>query len=46
VDAALAARTLNALAPLTSDLIVAPGSGALTLPSAGTSAALPDPPPN
>src|SRR5215472_2621610 len=37
LDAALAARTIDALAPLTADLIAAPGSaGALTLPSAGT----------
>ena len=38
VDAALAARTLGALAPLTADLIAAPGSGALTPPPAGTPA--------
>jgi hypothetical protein len=39
LDAALAARTIDALAPLTADLIAAPGSGgALTLPLAGTSA--------
>jgi len=39
VDAALAGRTLDALAPLTADLIAAPGSGgALTLPPAGTPA--------
>ncbi len=39
LDAALAARTIAALAPLTADLIVAPGSGgALTLPPAGTPA--------
>ena len=39
LDAALAARTINALAPLTADLIAAPGSdGALTLPLAGTPA--------
>jgi hypothetical protein len=37
LDAALAARTINALAPLTADLIAAPGSDrALTLPLAGT----------
>jgi len=37
VDAALAARTLDALAPLTADLIAAPGSGgAVMLPRAGT----------
>ena len=35
VDAALAARTIDALAPLTADLIAAPGSGALALPLAG-----------
>jgi hypothetical protein len=36
LDAALAARTLDALAPLTADLIAAPGSGgALTPPLAG-----------
>jgi hypothetical protein len=36
LDAALAARTIEALAPLTADLIAAPGSGgALTLPPAG-----------
>jgi Domain of unknown function (DUF1707) len=36
LDAALAARTIHALAPLTADLIAAPGSGgALTLPLAG-----------
>lgn len=34
LDAALAARTVNALTPLTADLIAAPGSGAVTLPSA------------
>ena len=40
LDAALAARTLQALAPLTADLIAAPGGGgALTLPPAGTVAA-------
>jgi len=40
LDAALAARTIDALAPLTADLIAAPGSdGALTLPLAGTPAA-------
>jgi hypothetical protein len=39
VDAALAARTIDALAPLTADLIAAPGhGGALTLPIAGTPA--------
>ena len=39
LDAALAARTINALAPLTADLIAAPGSDrALTLPLAGTPA--------
>jgi hypothetical protein len=39
LDAALAARTIDALAPLTADLIPAPGSdGALTLPLAGTAA--------
>jgi hypothetical protein len=37
LDAALAARTLDALAPLTADLVAAPGGhGALTLPVAGT----------
>ena len=37
LDAALAARTLDALAPLTADLIAAPGSaGALALPLRGT----------
>jgi hypothetical protein len=37
LDAALAARTIDALAPLTADLIAAPGGdGALTLPLAGT----------
>jgi len=37
VDAALAARTVDALAPLTADLIAAPGSdGALALRPAGT----------
>ncbi len=36
--AALAARTLDALAPLTADLIAAPGRGALTPPPAGTPA--------
>jgi len=36
LDAALAARTIGALAPLTADLIAVPGSdGALTLPVAG-----------
>ena len=39
LDAALAARTFDALAPLTADLIAMPGSGgALTLPIAGTPA--------
>jgi Domain of unknown function (DUF1707) len=39
LDAALAARTIDALAPLTADLIAAPGSGGtLTLPLAGTPA--------
>jgi hypothetical protein len=38
LGAALAARTIDALAPLTADLIAAPGSSALTLPSAGTPA--------
>ena len=39
LDAALAARTIDALAPLTADLIAVPGSdGALTLPLAGTPA--------
>jgi Domain of unknown function (DUF1707) len=39
LDGALAARTIDALAPLTADLIAAPGSdGALTLPLAGTPA--------
>jgi Domain of unknown function (DUF1707) len=38
LDAALAARTLDALAPLTADLIAAPGTAALTLPHAGTPA--------
>jgi hypothetical protein len=38
LDAALAARTIDALAPLTADLIAAPGSGALVLPLAGTPA--------
>ena len=39
MDAALAARTIDALAPLTADLIAAPGrGGALTLPLAGTPA--------
>jgi hypothetical protein len=41
VDAALAARTIDALTPLTADLIPAPGrGGALTLPLAGTPAEL------
>jgi hypothetical protein len=39
LDAALAARTIDALAPLTADLIAPPGSGdPLTLPLAGTPA--------
>ena len=39
LDAALAARTIDALAPLTADLLAVPGShGALTLPLAGTPA--------
>src|SRR4051795_7304497 len=39
LDATLAARTIDALAPLTADLIAVPGSvGALTLPLAGTPA--------
>ena len=39
LDAALAARTIDALAPLTADLTAVPGSdGALTLPLAGTQA--------
>jgi hypothetical protein len=39
LDAALAARTIDMLAPLTADLIAAPGSaGALSLPLAGTPA--------
>jgi hypothetical protein len=39
LDAALAARTIEALVPLTADLIAASGgSGALTLPLAGTPA--------
>jgi hypothetical protein len=39
LDAALAARTIEALAPLTADLVAGPGSvGALTLPLAGTPA--------
>jgi len=39
LDAALAARTMDALAPLTADLIAAPGSGGgLRLPLAGTPA--------
>jgi hypothetical protein len=39
LDAVLAARTFDALAPLTADLIAAPGSdAALTLPLAGTPA--------
>src|SRR6201994_3924476 len=35
VDAALAARTIDALAPLTADLIPAPGRGPPALPPAG-----------
>jgi DUF1707 SHOCT-like domain len=39
LDGALAARTFDALAPLTADLIASPGnSGAFTLPLAGTPA--------
>ena len=39
LDVALAARTIDALAPLTADLIAAPGSdGSLALPLAGTPA--------
>jgi hypothetical protein len=39
LDAALAARTIDELAPLTADLIARPGgAGALTLPPAATSA--------
>jgi Domain of unknown function (DUF1707) len=38
LDAALAARTIDALAPLTADLIAPPGGSALTLPRAGTPA--------
>ncbi|MEV4170830.1 DUF1707 domain-containing protein [Nonomuraea sp. NPDC049709] len=39
LDAALTARTLDALAPLVTDLVAVPGSaGALTLPLAGTPA--------
>jgi hypothetical protein len=39
LDAALAARTVDALAPLTADLIAVPGSGgAISLPLAGTPA--------
>ena len=39
LDAALAARTIDALAPLTADLIAVPGSAAArTLPPAGTPA--------
>jgi Domain of unknown function (DUF1707) len=42
LDAALAARTIDALAPLTADLIAAPGNdGALRLPLAGTLAGTP-----
>jgi Domain of unknown function (DUF1707) len=41
LDAALAARTIDALAPLTADLIAPPGSGgALTLPPAAPPAEL------
>ncbi|TDC86277.1 DUF1707 domain-containing protein [Actinomadura sp. 7K507] len=36
LDAALAARTIDALNPLVADLIAAPGGGALTPPFAGT----------
>ncbi|MFG6191737.1 DUF1707 domain-containing protein [Nonomuraea sp. JJY05] len=40
LDAALAARTIDALAPLVTDLVAVPGSaGALALPFAGTPAA-------
>src|ERR1700733_7338714 len=39
LDAALAARTIDALVPLPADLVAAPGSNlALTLPRAGTPA--------
>jgi hypothetical protein len=39
LDAALTARTIDALAPLTADLVAVPGrGGALTLPLAGTPA--------
>jgi Domain of unknown function (DUF1707) len=38
LDAALAARTIDALARLTADLIAAPGTSALALPLAGTPA--------
>jgi hypothetical protein len=39
LDAALAARTIDALAPITADLIAAPGTdGSLALPLAGTPA--------
>ncbi len=38
LDAALAARTIGALAPLTADLVAAPGGGTLTLPLAMTPA--------
>jgi hypothetical protein len=39
LDAVLAARTIDALVPLTADLVAAPGSNlALTLPRAGTPA--------
>jgi len=46
VDAALAARTIDALTPLTTDLIAAPGrAGALTLPLARTPGRQPSLPP-
>ncbi|MEV0404972.1 DUF1707 domain-containing protein [Actinoallomurus sp. NPDC050550] len=38
LDAALAARTIDTLTPLTADLIPVSGGGALTLPFAGTPA--------
>ncbi|MBN6052018.1 DUF1707 domain-containing protein [Nonomuraea sp. RK-328] len=38
LDAALAARTIDALAPLITDLVAVPGGGALTLPFTGTPA--------
>ena len=42
LDAALAARTIDALTPLTADLIAAPGSdSSLALPLAGTPASRP-----